>query len=83
LVGHACFQVQQAVSDMGPAGYLLFAAVYIVAEVLAVPAMPLTASSGYLFGLVRGTAVVAISATIAAAVSFLIGRTLLRSTVEK
>lgn len=41
------------------------------------------ASSGYLFGVVNGTMVVLISATIAAALSFQIGRTLLRSTVEQ
>lgn len=40
--------------------------------------MPLTASSGYLFGLVPGAAVVLTSATIAACISFFIGRTLLR-----
>lgn len=40
--------------------------------------MPLTASSGYLFGLVPGAAIVLTSATIAACISFFIGRTLLR-----
>ena len=49
-----------------------------MAEVLAVPALPLTASSGYLFGLVPGFITVLVSATIAASISFLIGRTLLR-----
>lgn len=52
--------------------------IYIVAEVLAVPALPLTASSGYLFGLIPGFITVLVSATIAASISFLIGRTLLR-----
>lgn len=42
-----------------------------------------SASSGYLFGVVDGTLVVLLSATIAAAISFTIGRTLLRSTVEE
>lgn len=35
-------QVESRVSDLGPWGYVLFAAVYVAAEVLAVPAMPLT-----------------------------------------
>ncbi|KAG5179712.1 snare associated Golgi protein-domain-containing protein, partial [Tribonema minus] len=61
---------------------LYFGLVYVVAEVLAIPALPLTASSGYLFGLAGGTAVVAISATIAAAIGFLLGRTFLRGWVE-
>jgi hypothetical protein len=38
------------VSEMGPYGYLYFSAVYIIAEMLAIPVFPLTASSGYLFG---------------------------------
>lgn len=53
--------------------------VYILAEILAVPAVPLTASSGYLFGLLPGTLTVLTSATIAASISFYIGRTFLRS----
>jgi uncharacterized membrane protein YdjX (TVP38/TMEM64 family) len=75
--------VEEVVASLGPWGYFYFALVYIVAEILAVPAVPLTASSGYLFGLFHGTAVVLISATVAASISFTIGRTLLRSTVEK
>jgi uncharacterized membrane protein YdjX (TVP38/TMEM64 family) len=75
--------VVDRVGEMGPAGYIYFAAVYILAEVLAVPAFPLTASSGYLFGLIPGFLVVLASATIAAGVSFLIGRTFLRETVQE
>src|SRR5210317_1465076 len=43
----------------------------------------LTASSGYLFGLLPGTATCLFSAAIAASISFVIGRTLLRGYVEK
>jgi len=75
--------VAATVQSLGPLGPLYFAAVYVTAEVLALPAIPLTASAGYLFGAVEGTAVVLFSATIAAGVSFLIGRTLLRPWVEK
>ena len=57
--------------------------VYIIAEVLAIPAFPLTASSGYLFGLIPGSITVLISATIAASISFLIGRNLLRGWAKK
>jgi len=59
-------------------GYLYFGLLYGLAEILAIPATPLTASSGYLFGLVPGVIVVLISATIAAAASFAIGRSVLR-----
>ena len=75
--------VQNEISDLGVLGYVYFAFVYIIAELLAVPAIPLTASSGYLFGIYKGTGIVLVSATIAASLSFLIGRTLLRDTVKK
>jgi uncharacterized membrane protein YdjX (TVP38/TMEM64 family) len=75
--------VVQNVESMGPIGILYFGLFYTVAEVLCVPALPLTASAGYLFGLAKGTAVVLTSASIAAAIGFLIGRTFLRSFVEE
>eukprot|EP00635_Sarcinochrysidales_sp_CCMP3193_P012412 CAMPEP_0118890518 /NCGR_PEP_ID=MMETSP1166-20130328/942_1 /TAXON_ID=1104430 /ORGANISM="Chrysoreinhardia sp, Strain CCMP3193" /LENGTH=364 /DNA_ID=CAMNT_0006829131 /DNA_START=123 /DNA_END=1217 /DNA_ORIENTATION=- len=74
--------VSRRVEEMGPSGVLYFAGVYVLAEVLALPAVPLTASAGYLFGAVQGTAVVLVAATIAAGISFLIGRFLLRGWVE-
>ena len=70
------------VQAMGPAGVFYFGVIYLVAEILAVPATPLTLSAGYLFGLAQGTAVVLLAATIAATVSFFIGKTFLRSWVE-
>ena len=42
------------IESLGPWGYFYFGALYVAAEVLAIPAAPLTASSGYLFGLVPG-----------------------------
>lgn len=64
-------------------GMLYFSSFYILAEILAIPAVPiLTASSGYLFGLLPGTATCLFSAAIAASISFVIGRTLLRGYVE-
>jgi uncharacterized membrane protein YdjX (TVP38/TMEM64 family) len=74
--------VVQSVEAMGPLGPLYFGVAYTIAEILAIPAIPLTASAGYLFGPVQGTTVVLISASIAASVSFVIGRTLLRNYVE-
>ena len=74
--------VVTTVESMGPLGALYFGVVYTIAEILAIPAFPLTASAGYLFGVTKGTAIVLASASVAAAVSFVIGRTLLRSYVE-
>ena len=76
-------QAVHQIESYGPYGYFYFAAVYVVAEVLAVPALPLTASSGYLFGLVPGFVTVLVSATIAASISFFIGRTFLREWAQK
>ena len=67
---------------MGTLGPLYFGVAYTIAEILAIPAIPLTASAGYLFGPVQGTGVVLLSASVAAAVSFVIRRTLLRDYVE-
>jgi len=65
-------------------GMVYFSSFYILAEILAIPAVPiLTASSGYLFGSLPGTATCLFSASIAASISFVIGRTLLRGYVEQ
>lgn len=74
--------VVENVKDMGPMGFVYFGVIYTIAEILAIPAIPLTASAGYLFGVKDGTAIVLLSASIAAAASFVIGRTFLRSYVE-
>jgi len=71
------------IEEQGPLGYVYFVLLYTVAEIFAVPAIPLTASAGYLFGIVPGTITVCIAATMAASVSFLLGRTLLRPRVKE
>jgi uncharacterized membrane protein YdjX (TVP38/TMEM64 family) len=75
--------VVDSVHDMGPMGLVYFGLIYLVAEILAVPATPLTLSAGCLFGVTRGTAVVLVSATLAATFAFWIGKTVLRSWVEE
>ena len=47
---------------------------YTVAELLAVPATPLTISAGAIFGMYSGTALVLSSAVLSASISFVIGR---------
>ena len=70
------------VESMGPSGPALFMSLYVVLEVLAVPAIPLTMSAGAIFGSVQGTAMVSLSATTAAAASFLIARYALRDKIK-
>lgn len=64
-------------------GLFLFGILYFVAEVLAIPATPLTLSAGYCFGLLPGTAVVLVAGTCAATVAFFVGKTLLRDWLQK
>jgi uncharacterized membrane protein YdjX (TVP38/TMEM64 family) len=63
-----------ALDTLGPVAYAAYGAVYFGLEVLCVPAIPLTATAGALFGLGPGTAIVSVSATAAATVAFLISR---------
>eukprot|EP00587_Corethron_hystrix_P009093 CAMPEP_0113311630 /NCGR_PEP_ID=MMETSP0010_2-20120614/8787_1 /TAXON_ID=216773 ORGANISM="Corethron hystrix, Strain 308" /NCGR_SAMPLE_ID=MMETSP0010_2 /ASSEMBLY_ACC=CAM_ASM_000155 /LENGTH=296 /DNA_ID=CAMNT_0000167301 /DNA_START=197 /DNA_END=1087 /DNA_ORIENTATION=- /assembly_acc=CAM_ASM_000155 len=79
LLTDAVVQIEAA----GAMGYLYFGVIYTIAEILAIPAIPLTASAGYLFGVLPGTAVVLVAASVAASVSFLLGRYALRGAVEK
>ena len=81
--GAALERVVEITDSMGNLGMAYFGVAYCIAEILAVPAIPLTASAGYLFGPLKGTAVVLLSASVAAGVSFQIGRTLLRDFVEE
>lgn len=66
---------------LGPSAIFLYAALYFVLELVAVPALPLTLGSGYLFGLINGTVAVSIASTAAAAAAFLIARYGLRESV--
>lgn len=71
------------IDGLGPLGLLYFSAIYVLAELFAIPAIPLTASAGYLFGVGPGVGVVLFSATIAAGIAFIIGRLFLRQFIEE
>jgi uncharacterized membrane protein YdjX (TVP38/TMEM64 family) len=72
----------EGVKSLGPTGVVYYALIYMIAEILAVPATPLTLSAGYLFGLQNGILTVLVGATGAACVGFWISRTFLRDYVE-
>jgi uncharacterized membrane protein YdjX (TVP38/TMEM64 family) len=74
---------QSWASDLGPAGGLLYALVYVVAALLFVPGSLLTIGAGFTFGLLWGTLTVMVASVTAAALAFLIARYLARSQVEK
>ncbi|MDF3128117.1 TVP38/TMEM64 family protein [Kiritimatiellaeota bacterium B1221] len=71
------------VANWGVPGMILFIGVYALSAVLLVPASILTLGAGFAFGLVQGMAVVSISSTLGAALSFLVSRYLARDFVNQ
>lgn len=64
----------QRIDHLGVIGAIVFIGVYSVATVAFVPGSLLTLGAGVLFGVVQGSIVVFIGATIGATLAFLIGR---------
>lgn len=73
----------QWVDGLGSWGPIAFIAIYIVASAAFISGAALTLGAGALFGVVKGSILVSIASTSAAAVSFLIGRYLARDRVAK
>jgi uncharacterized membrane protein YdjX (TVP38/TMEM64 family) len=71
------------VDGFGALAPVVFVAGYVVAELLFVPALPLTLLGGLAFGPVAGTAYVSIGSTLAAAAAFLVARHLARRSIER
>lgn len=61
-------------SGSGAAGAALFVGLYILACVLLVPGSVLTLGAGAAFGVLKGSALVSIGATLGATAAFLVGR---------
>lgn len=81
-IGAELAQLPEKVEAMGPAGPFYFFVVYALAECVAIPATPLTLTAGYLFGPALGVAVVLGAGTTAAAIGFLLSRSILRPQVQ-
>lgn len=64
----------QRVEAWGAWGVVVFIGAYVLAAVLLIPGSALTLGAGAVFGLARGTVIVSIASTLAAAAAFLIGR---------
>jgi uncharacterized membrane protein YdjX (TVP38/TMEM64 family) len=75
--------VRAAIEAYGTWGPVVYVAGYVVAELLFVPALPLTLLGGLVFGPLWGTVYTWIAATLAAAAAFLVARHLARDTVER
>jgi uncharacterized membrane protein YdjX (TVP38/TMEM64 family) len=70
------------IGALGGSGIALFALVYIVAVVLLAPAELLSIAAGYLFG-AWGFPIVAVAATIGAALAFLLSRYVVRARLRR
>lgn len=67
----------------GPYGAVYFTLSYILATLLLLPASVLTLAAGYLFGALKGTALVSLASTAGASLAFLIARYLARPLVAR
>ncbi|TWJ13415.1 TVP38/TMEM64 family protein [Geobacter argillaceus] len=82
------FHVQELLRDvlariagLGMWGPVIFIAIYILASVLFIPGAILTLGAGVVFGVVKGSVIVSIAATLGATCAFLVGRYLARDWV--
>ena len=71
------------IESLGPWGPVLLVGAYLVACVLFIPGSILTLGAGFLFGVVWGTIAVSVGSVLGATAAFLVGRTLLRGSIEK
>lgn len=68
---------------LGGAGVALYAGFFLLATIVFVPASPLTAIAGFLYGPLWGTLLVSLAGGASALVTFLIGRTIARPWVGR
>jgi uncharacterized membrane protein YdjX (TVP38/TMEM64 family) len=73
----------QWLADAGPAGVVIYAAVFAVAAVCLVPGSILTVGAGLAYGLVWGTLIASIASALAATAAFLVARTIGRGRVAR
>jgi uncharacterized membrane protein YdjX (TVP38/TMEM64 family) len=71
------------VDEIGIWGPIVLAAAYTPACIFYVPGWILTTGSGFVFGVVLGSATVSIGSVIGASAAFLLGRTLAREWIER
>jgi uncharacterized membrane protein YdjX (TVP38/TMEM64 family) len=90
LLAFRAFHVQELlrrsldwVAGLGPAGVIAFVLIYILACVFMLPGSVLTLGAGAVFGVVRGSVIVSVAATLGATAAFLVGRYLARDRVAK
>lgn len=68
---------------LGGAGVALYAVIFFLATIAFVPASPLTAIAGFLYGPLWGTLLISLAGLASALVTFIIGRTIARPWVGR
>jgi len=71
------------IRGLGAMGPVIFVVTYVLASVFFLPGSVLTIGAGAIFGVIKGSIIVSIAATLGAASAFLVGRYLARGWVEK
>ena len=71
------------VEGLGWWGPLVFATAYVVATISFVPGSLLTLAGGAIFGVIEGTLLVFLAASVGASLAFLVSRHLVRSAIEQ
>ena len=69
------------IEGLGPWGWAIFIGLYVLATVLFLPAFLLTLGAGAVYGILEGTVLVSVGATLGATAAFFIGRHLARDWV--
>lgn len=81
-LGNQLEVLQDWITELGPAGPLVFILIYSAAVVAAIPGSALTVFAGAVFGSLTGVIVVSIASTLGAALAFLVSRYFARKSVE-
>lgn len=81
--GSAVPEFSAYIAGLGALGPIVFVLGYAIATVAFIPGSLLTLAAGAVFGLLRGTAVVFVGATIGSTLAFLVSRYVARGTVER
>ncbi len=71
------------IRGLGAMGPVIFVVTYVLASVFFLPGSVLTLGAGAIFGVIKGSIIVSIAATLGAASAFLVGRYLARGWVER
>ncbi len=80
-LGEKLGQLKSWIQELGPWGPVAYVFIYILAVVVAIPGSAITVAGGALFGIIKGTILVSIGATVGAGVAFIISRHFARDAV--